>query len=259
MFFVIASLFSYNMVWSAWNSAMVYGAGPFVVSHVFFPEVEFGETTYFGARSYVNYGDLNDSVCSTAVQVGNVTYDNYAEWGEQYGFCDTANGSVRVPSAAVVMQTFTVLAAIFAILSTVFVCGCAGNKVGPRMTGAIAALGGISALVVFAQAASWNYYSDLRDGSGVVPVARRERSSGNIVFVGFPVLGSISFGPGFIALIFASIFLFYTALTSCMQNRRGSLVLEQNYNADQTGIEASGAQPKPTNGRVMDAVDLDQV
>lgn len=263
LFFLVATLFSYNLLWSAWSNAMVYGSGPFVLSRTYFPSVTLSGVTFRNAHSYMSYGDLNDSLCYTDIelQVVNktISQNNFETWSE-YGFCDTANGSVRVPTEAVVIQTFSVLAVIFALFSTIFVCGCAGNKVGPLTTGAVAALGGIIALVVFSQSAAWNYYSDIRDGSGSVPVPY-ETTDGDITFMTFPVSGSVSLGPSFVALIFASLFLFYTSIVSFLQDRRGSLVLEQNYadNSDsQTGIEASGPIPKPTNGRVMD-VDLSQV
>lgn len=255
--FIVAP-FSYNFIWSAWNTNVVYGSGPFVLSRAFIPERLIDSTPY-RFTSYLSYGDLDDSVCSTSVIFGNVTFDNYQQWGGQYGFCDTPNGDVHVPAEAIVIQTFTILGLLLALLSTVFVCGCcAAKKVGPRSTGLVAFLAGICAIVVFSQGAAWNYFSDLRNGDGVIPV-QVIADNGEKSIIALEAEGNISFGFSFMAMVLASVMLFYVAFVSFLQSRRGSLVLEQQYNDE--GIEATTNNfDKPSTKRVADAsVDLDQV
>lgn len=234
-------------MWSAWNTSMVLASGPFVLSQVFYPTERVAFT--YGLISSSSYADLNDSACSTNITVtsknASETFDNFNTWGEAYGFCDTANGSVQVPSEAKVIQAFSVLAVIFGLVSTVILCGCAGDKVvGPRTAGASALFGAVSTITVFSQVLAWDYYSDLRNGSGVVPIAV-PTVAGDVVFTHGPIYGSVTLGPSFFSLVLASILFLYVAVTSFLTQRReqSAPTLEQQIGETHYSTTPGAAKP----------------
>ncbi|CAK9113751.1 Uncharacterized protein SCF082_LOCUS52712, partial [Durusdinium trenchii] len=213
------------ILWTGWGSTSTNGTGPFVLSRVNVRYTLSGRTfLLFGTTSY---GDLDDTVCNdsnfTVTLAGqNLTFNNYETFGETYGFCEAPNGTVTVPSEASTIQAMIVLTFLFATATSLLLCCGTSFRLEKYLAPVLAFAGTIFSIVTFSTVASWNFFQDLRAGSGVLPV-QVTTTDGLVTFVGLPQ-ESFVYGPSFVALVFAFIFLLLTTLTTCRRSVRNPVV-----------------------------------
>jgi len=175
--------------------------------------------TYSQRLYQFNFGDLDESICSTEIfnvstlSVGNISVkENYNTWSNRYGFCDEPNGAPKIPSSIKALQAFTILSLIFAVFATIV--GLQGLKKNTRFIGGtFALLGTIFSIATFSQGAATTMYSDLRLGTGYMPVNFAVANTSSTVFVGLPVPQGMSFTFSYFAAVLEAIFLMYATFS----------------------------------------------
>lgn len=200
-----------------WNTPSWYvgsGTGPFLASRVVLPT----SSPYRFAAIDLSYSDLDDSVCSTSDYTQpftNETTNNFELFGD-YGFCTGPNGEYTLPTEITLIRTFGALAFVFALFSSLFSCGVCAKK--DRASVALVAafctiFAAISATVSFSTMASYNYYSDLRDGNANLVVLVKDTSSSDASFQGIPT-ASMGFGPVFFTYILVFLMLTFSSISA---------------------------------------------
>lgn len=230
-FLAIGFILSPYLLWTGFVGSLEsrYSTGPFVV----------GQATIFVAgqssfvSAYSTFGSLDDTVCSDSNVVvslaggTNMTFNNFADWSEQYGFCSEANGSVHVPRPASTIQAFGIITFILALLATVFACSEVSTQKRRNQTGALLSVSAaIGVIIMLAEIGSWQFYADLRDGNGVMPV-QITISQGTEVFVGWPVTDELKYGPSYLAL-WVALFLLLGSTASFISKKRAPVLADDD-------------------------------
>lgn len=170
---------------------------------------------------------LDDTICSTTefdqnqYSFATIATSNYDVWSQKYGFCESGpNGPVNLPKEIKIMQWFSALALGSAIVVTILSCqGGSGSK--HLLSAAITAVFGvISSIVVYATASGFQYYTDLRNGSGYLPVnVILPNTTGVSSFVGASVPQGMTFATAFYSIIIISVALLSAAIVLVLEYR----------------------------------------
>jgi len=228
IFFTLSALLSGFMVWGV-EPGVTVGAGVFVASR-FSMSFSTGRGTLI-IRDSISFAQLDDSVCST--DLVNVTVageqlevNNFEEWSHEFGFCNEPNGEVQTPREVKIMQSFGILVVLLAFSSMALSCGAGSFRNRSKALNCsafVSFLGMIFAIVSFSAIASWNFFQDLRNGSGVVIMEAFDFESQSTIFVGVPNDVVFDFGPNFIGLIASSAFLLLATLSSTSKKKEPTL------------------------------------
>lgn len=268
LFFVAGALFSASMVSTSFfgSGPALVGSGPYIVSNVFKPT----EVTAFrvvGNLFFSKYSEVTDSACDTAVTVANasgngtVTFNNFEDWGQPYGFCSDANGSASTPTEIKIIQAFLWLTFAFSFVSMFcsFPLKVASKGEVKRLmvNGVSAALGSISAIVVFSTAASYKYYKDLLARTANVPLYTGD------TFISQPVSeltgSNLRWGTSFIVVVFSALLLLYVAMISFIRACKKNVVEEEygnNYPVAEAEMSSSPRRTRKNQVGVANGSDM---
>lgn len=173
-----------------------------------------------GTSTFRSVGDtacVDETVNVTIAGTGTtLVVNNYQDWGHRYGFCDEPGSSAQVPLEASLIEAFVILLVLFALTSTLLLCGTFSFKRRSRpfsIASITSACGGLCGVVALAEIATWTYTSDLRAGIAWMPVQVGEN------MYALETQSSFSFGTGFVGLVASTILAFVTAFYAlCVRN-----------------------------------------
>lgn len=183
------------------------GTGPFVATVSTQPFPCGGNCDGVVRGQWVSWGDISSSdACEPDSDVFNL-------WSGRYGFCN--NGSFSKTSEIKALQAFASLALIFLLLSSCAGCSVSATRSrGANIAAVLTFLAMISSVIAFSVAASFQWYTDLRNGVGSMPFFT---TSGNLIAINDIEL---HFGPPFGLTVLVFVITLFTFLAFVSEGRR---------------------------------------
>uniref|UniRef100_A0A7S2RH82 Uncharacterized protein n=1 Tax=Mucochytrium quahogii TaxID=96639 RepID=A0A7S2RH82_9STRA len=195
------------------------------------------------------YSNIGDEACSSTLTFTTMnTGTNATATSSQFAdyFCD--GSSFVLPTEAKVIQAFTIITTVLALLSGIlgFMIATKGPKVAIAAS-ALSFFAWISSIVAFAQASSWDYYKGLRNGSAGLLI-KTTGSTSTYILANFEQ--GMWWGRTFWAMVIVFVILLFTtgAMISATRNpvvKKDNLdghLDEQDASKDNEGISISYIQ-----------------
>uniref|UniRef100_A0A6S8DTX3 Uncharacterized protein n=1 Tax=Aplanochytrium stocchinoi TaxID=215587 RepID=A0A6S8DTX3_9STRA len=212
-----------------WNSEYTYAGtynrvatGPFIVSST-------SETFNCGLwcvgvidAQWNSFDEINsDNACTNDTNI-------FTEWSGKYGFCDSIGGTYSKPTEVKVLQAFVVMLMIFLILGSCAGCSVRSSKSkGLFLAAGLTFVSMICSIVAFSIVASSEWYTDLRNGVGSLPVKNNVGQLTAMTSV------KLYYGPAYICMIIIFLVLLISTCNYCAAAKYIDKEYEDKFDLDQ--------------------------